>query len=163
MTFSGDIVWFGVRWWCFFLAGKGVAAGRMDIHCCEDFWRSSAGGDDLESEMVDELECIGMRVWWLEGQLWSGCYGAWTRGVEWELTGIASVVAEKLTLLNVEAPFYLMQDDTSLAWWKHKKHFFILNNAGKPIYSRFVYECELLSKNNIRYFMSSKWNPSSCH
>lgn len=36
--------------------------------------------------------------------------------------------------------FRLSQDDTSLSWRKHKKHFFILSYAGKPIYSRFDYD-----------------------
>ncbi|KAG0592433.1 hypothetical protein M758_1G246000 [Ceratodon purpureus] len=35
------------------------------------------------------------------------------------------------------------EDDTSLAWRKHKKHFFILSNAGKPIYSRYGDEHKL--------------------
>ena len=36
--------------------------------------------------------------------------------------------------------FYVLflQDDGSASWRKHKKHFFILSNAGKPIYSRYV-------------------------
>lgn len=38
---------------------------------------------------------------------------------------------------------YPEEDDTSLAWRKHKKHFFILSNAGKPIYSRYGDEHKL--------------------
>ncbi|XP_024371446.1 vacuolar fusion protein MON1 homolog isoform X2 [Physcomitrium patens] len=35
------------------------------------------------------------------------------------------------------------EDDTSPSWRKHKKHFFILSNAGKPIYSRYGDEHKL--------------------
>uniref|UniRef100_A0A7I4A6B9 Vacuolar fusion protein MON1 homolog n=1 Tax=Physcomitrium patens TaxID=3218 RepID=A0A7I4A6B9_PHYPA len=35
------------------------------------------------------------------------------------------------------------EDDTSLSWRKHKKHFFILSYAGKPIYSRYGDEHKL--------------------
>ncbi|RWW22600.1 hypothetical protein GW17_00013191 [Ensete ventricosum] len=31
------------------------------------------------------------------------------------------------------------EDDGSVSWRKRKKHFFILSNSGKPIYSRYVY------------------------
>ncbi|KAH9576755.1 hypothetical protein CY35_01G180200 [Sphagnum magellanicum] len=35
------------------------------------------------------------------------------------------------------------EDDTSVSWRCHKKHFFILSNAGKPIYSRYGDEHKL--------------------
>lgn len=35
------------------------------------------------------------------------------------------------------------EDDNSAAWRKHKKHFFILSHAGKPIYSRYGDEHKL--------------------
>jgi hypothetical protein len=35
------------------------------------------------------------------------------------------------------------EDDSSPSWRKHKKHFFILSNAGKPIYSRYGDEHKL--------------------
>lgn len=39
---------------------------------------------------------------------------------------------------NSENTFeYETQDDASISWRKRKKHFFILSNSGKPIYSRF--------------------------
>jgi hypothetical protein len=31
----------------------------------------------------------------------------------------------------------MFQDDASSSWRKRKKHFFILSNSGKPIYSRY--------------------------
>eukprot|EP00250_Pteridium_aquilinum_P020569 c24865_g2_i1 orf=448-2577(+) len=38
---------------------------------------------------------------------------------------------------------YQNEDDSSAAWRKHKKHFFILSLAGKPIYSRYGDEHKL--------------------
>jgi hypothetical protein len=35
------------------------------------------------------------------------------------------------------------QDDASTSWRKRKKHFFILSNSGKPIYSRYGDEHKL--------------------
>ncbi|XP_022756097.1 vacuolar fusion protein MON1 homolog [Durio zibethinus] len=35
------------------------------------------------------------------------------------------------------------EDDTSISWRKRKKHFFILSNSGKPIYSRYGDEHKL--------------------
>ncbi|CAM6122463.1 unnamed protein product [Calypogeia fissa] len=35
------------------------------------------------------------------------------------------------------------EDDTNISWRQHKKHFFILSNAGKPIYSRYGDENKL--------------------
>ncbi|XP_024535970.1 vacuolar fusion protein MON1 homolog [Selaginella moellendorffii] len=35
------------------------------------------------------------------------------------------------------------EDDSSESWRKHKKHFFVLSNAGKPIYSRYGDEHKL--------------------
>jgi hypothetical protein len=42
------------------------------------------------------------------------------------------------TEVNMDYPWLFSQDDTSVSWRCHKKHFFILSNAGKPIYSRSV-------------------------
>lgn len=38
---------------------------------------------------------------------------------------------------------YPNEDDNSAAWRRHKKHFFILSHAGKPIYSRYGDELKL--------------------
>lgn len=38
---------------------------------------------------------------------------------------------------------YMTEDVTSLGWKQHKKHFFILSNAGKPIFSRYGKEEDL--------------------
>ncbi|KAL3687682.1 hypothetical protein R1sor_013991 [Riccia sorocarpa] len=38
---------------------------------------------------------------------------------------------------------HLQEDDTHPSWRRHKKHFFILSNAGKPIYSRYGDEHKL--------------------
>ncbi len=40
--------------------------------------------------------------------------------------------------VNMHHLWLFSQDDTSVSWRCHKKHFFILSNAGKPIYSRSV-------------------------
>jgi hypothetical protein len=37
----------------------------------------------------------------------------------------------------------IFQDDASSSWRKRKKHFFILSNSGKPIYSRYGDEHKL--------------------
>ena len=36
-----------------------------------------------------------------------------------------------------------MQDDSMLSWRRRKKHFLVLSNAGKPIYSRYGDEFRL--------------------
>jgi hypothetical protein len=45
-------------------------------------------------------------------------------------------------------PFFCFQDDASSSWRKRKKHFFILSNSGKPIYSR-------------RETTTNSWSPSA--
>ncbi len=51
---------------------------------------------------------------------------------------IVVVVFVVETEVNMHYLWLFSQDDTSVSWRCHKKHFFILSNAGKPIYSRSV-------------------------
>ncbi|GBG79257.1 hypothetical protein CBR_g29308 [Chara braunii] len=44
---------------------------------------------------------------------------------------------------SAELDEHSQEDDTSESWRTHKKHFFILSNAGKPIYSRYGDEHKL--------------------
>lgn len=69
-----------------------------------------------------------------------------SRGLRFEIYSLKTL---KVPYLDVQfhgdsteygSAVHFLQDDTSLSWRKHKKHFFILSNAGKPIYSRFVNE-----------------------
>lgn len=53
------------------------------------------------------------------------------------MRGLVVVVVVE-TEVNLDYLWLFSQDDTSVSWRCHKKHFFILSNAGKPIYSRSV-------------------------
>lgn len=50
-----------------------------------------------------------------------------------------------------------VQDDRSLSWRKRKKHFFILSNSGKPIYSRYASNIYCHLGINIYYKEYSLW------
>lgn len=52
--------------------------------------------------------------------------------------------ADLLTTYNlIPGKQHQNEDDSSTSWRKHKKHFFILSHAGKPIYSRYGDEHKL--------------------
>jgi len=58
------------------------------------------------------------------------------KGIMWALIVVVVFVVEMEVNMNYLLLF--SHDDTYVSWRCHKKHFFILSNAGKPIYSRSV-------------------------
>ncbi|CAI0453012.1 unnamed protein product [Linum tenue] len=77
---------------------------------------SSGAGDNSEE---DEIEEVGNGD---DG----GAYGALDAQAEW-----------------TPGKRHVDEDDASISWRKRKKHFFILSNSGKPIYSRYGDEHKL--------------------
>jgi vacuolar fusion protein MON1 len=57
---------------------------------------------------------------------------------------------------SLGCPELMFQDDASASWRKRKKHFFILSNSGKPIYSRLK-----KSNSNSQYLVS--FQPGTVH
>jgi len=86
------------------------------------------------------------------------------RALHW----IYAVISYSVWLMNK------VQDDASISWRKRKKHFFVLSNSGKPIYSRLVFincshklpliavhisfsDCCLKQHDSFLYFLFQVW------
>lgn len=81
---------------------------------------------------------------------------------------VKAVISYSVWLMNK------VQDDASISWRKRKKHFFVLSNSGKPIYSRLVFinsshklvliavhisfwDCYLKQHDSYLYFLFQVW------
>ncbi|KAJ3688378.1 hypothetical protein LUZ61_017542 [Rhynchospora tenuis] len=117
-----------------------------------DFYASASDEIEIVEEEEEEEEGLGSSSGGVDGATWTnrgdgppspsssgyaaerGSSGASSGGIEEESEREVEWGREKK---------HLHEDDASDTWRKRKKHFFILSNSGKPIYSRYGDEHKL--------------------
>ncbi|GAQ89926.1 hypothetical protein KFL_005780040 [Klebsormidium nitens] len=96
--------------------------------------QSQRGGQDADGVQIEDPPGVG------EGYL--GSSGSAVEGLSERSTSDSSL-AEARGGCWTPGKKHTDEDDSSESWRKRKRHFFILSNAGKPIYSRYGDEHKL--------------------
>lgn len=157
-----------------FVKGGGIAGSNTEIALAEEIQvsESESGKEEVGENGIsqDELSQDTLRPDISGYVAGSGSSSATSL---WDESGVEEVdVAthrgrennmDTSTLKQTSGKRYPDEDDTSASWRKHKKHFFILSHAGKPIYSRYGDEHKLAGFSaTLQAIMSFVENSGDC-